>query len=161
MDTLATRQIKKSKSLAGQRPSVLAQPPPPTLQERIALNRSLGFADPPSHVFALGKDECAAVWWPEPEHEPVDIITSWEVHRYRKDKTKPGKDIWHHKGYVEYPPMLKAQAIVNDLTNDYEYRFTVKAVNAKGGGIESEPSNAVMVEKPLPTGWYRKCPCLL
>ncbi len=155
MDLLASRQIKKSKAVGtvGQRQPIVAQPPAPTLHERIALNRSLGFADPPPRVFALGKDECAAVWWPEPETEPVDIISGWEVHRYRKDKTKPGKDIWHHKGFVEFPPMLKAQAIVNDLTNDYEYRFSVKAVNAKGVGIESEPSNAVMVEKPLPTGW--------
>ena len=77
----------------------------------------------------------------------------WEIHRYRRDKSKHSKEIWQYKGYTEFPQMLKTQAVINALSNDYEDRFTVKAVNLKGVGLESEPSNAVMVEKPLPTGW--------
>jgi len=157
MDALAARQLNKEKSNASlalvQRKSIMSKPPLPTLKEKIELNRILGFIDPPQQVFALGKDECAAVWWTESEIETPDPITGWEIHRYRRDKTKPNKDIWHHKGHVEFPPMVKNQAIINELSNDYEYRFTVKAVNTKGVGVESEPSNPVMVEKPLPTGW--------
>lgn len=73
--------------------------------------------------------------------------------------------------------MVKNQVIVNHLTNDYEYRFTVKSGNVKGMSLESTPSNpgmymligmvqcvyllislctmrTVMVEAPLPPGWY-------
>lgn len=73
--------------------------------------------------------------------------------------------------------MVKNQVIVNHLTNDYEYRFTVKSGNAKGMSLESTHSNpgmymligvvrcvyrlislctmrTVMVEAPLPPGWY-------
>jgi len=73
--------------------------------------------------------------------------------------------------------MVKSQVIVNNLTNDYEYRFTVKSGNIKGMSLESTPSNpgtcmvidmvrcvyfhltihhaycTVMVEAPLPPGW--------
>lgn len=110
----------------------------------------LGFSDPPAQVFALGKEECAAVWWSEVEDE---AIIGWEIHRFRKDKSRPEADHWHYKGCATFTNLLKNQAVINQLSNDYEYRFTVKAVSAKGPGAESTPSNPVMVEKPLPTGW--------
>jgi hypothetical protein len=151
MEALAARQLQRQKTVAstdGPLPSFVDTGQ--SAKERLELNRTLGFADPPAQVFALGKDECAAVWWSVIEDES---ITGWEVHRYRKDKTKPLLDIWHYKGVTAFPQMIKNQTVVNNLANDYEYRFTVKSVNSKGSGVESMPSNPVMVEKPLPMGW--------
>jgi hypothetical protein len=151
MEALAARQLQRQKAEAPTEGSVpLFVDAGQSAKERLELNRTLGFADPPAQVFALGKDECAAVWWSVIEDES---ITSWEVHRYRKDKTKPHLDIWHYKGVTAFPHMMKNQTVVNNLANDYEYRFTVKSVNSKGSGVESMPSNPVMVEKPLPMGW--------
>ena len=112
----------------------------------------LGFPDPPAQVFAVGKDECAAVWWTAPADE---TITGWEVHRFRRDKMKLDSEVWHDKGFIPFPLMLKNQVTICDLCNDYEYHFKVKSVNAKGVGVESIGSNVVMVEKPLPAGWFR------
>ena len=116
--------------------------------ERVNLNRQLGFPDPPKQVFALGRDKSAAVWWIDDNPE----IIKWEVHRYRKDRTKPD-GLWYNKGYVMYEKLERTQIVCPELSNDYEYRFTVKGFNAKGGSFESEPSNEVMVEAPLPPGW--------
>ena len=128
-----------------------------------------------------GKDESAAVWWTAPppvpekevespppkplsssiwnqkkeEKEPVSLaISGWEVHRYRKDKSNP-KGEWLYKGYNTFPLLPKTQVIILNLTNDFEYRFEVKALNGKGKSVESLPSNPVMVEAPLPGGWHR------
>ena len=128
-----------------------------------------------------GKDESAAVWWTAPppqvqkespeaktkpkqiksiwhqsdEEEPVSLeLTGWEVLRYRKDKSKPNGE-WLYKGSNTYPVLAKPQILILNLTNDYEYRFEVKALNAKGKSVESLPSNPVMVEAVLPEGWNR------
>eukprot|EP01034_Spumella_vulgaris_P026083 gene26082-32613_t len=136
------------------------------MKEKESLNRAFGFSDPPKHIHALGKDQTAAVWWdytppvsPEPvegeekEAEPVEpdpnLATGWEVHRFRKDKSKPNGD-WLYKGFTSYGDLEKTQVVVDSLTNDFEYRFTVKTINSKGVGSESLPSNPVMVEAPLP-----------
>lgn len=150
MEALAARQLQKQKTASSlNTPPTSAKVQSP--QERLALNRLLGFADPPAQVFALGKEECAAVWWTLSVDD--ESITGWEVHRYRKDKSRPGEDVWHYKGYISYETLVKNQTIIDQLSNDYEYRFTVKSINAKGVGLESAPSNPVMVEKPLPVGW--------
>ena len=148
MEALAARQLQRQKAKEKERNAAFV-PREQTLQERKDLNKMLGFADAPAQVFAIGKDECAAVWWTAVDDES---ITGWEVHRFRKDKSKPDGD-WHCKGFTAYPAMLKNQTVIGQLCNDYEYRFTVKSVNIKGTGIESDPSNAVMVESPLPSGW--------
>lgn len=128
-----------------------------------------------------GKDESAAVWWTAPpprvikesteaktkskqvksiwhqsdEDEPVSLeLTGWEVLRYRKDKSKPNGE-WLYKGSNTFPVLAKPQILILNLTNDYEYRFEVKALNAKGKSVESLPSNPVMVEAVLPEGWNR------
>jgi hypothetical protein len=86
----------------------------------------------------LGKDESAAVWW---SAAADDAITSWEIHRYRKDRSRPNGE-WLYKGFIaSSAAMVKSQVIVNNLTNDYEYRFTVKSGNMKGMSLESTPSN--------------------
>ena len=81
-------------------------------------------------------------------------MTGWEILRFRKDKSKPNGE-WLYKGCNAYPILPKPQVLILNLTNDYEYRFEVKAVNAKGKSVESVPSNPVMVEAVLPDGWHR------
>ena len=187
MDKYAARQLEKKKLAEEKARKALDEATKP-LNERLnrkqkdALNAVFGFPDPPKQVFALGKDKCAAVWWPytvpewepptepqEPEHpegviedlvasprapvNPYHII-SWQVHRYRKDRNDPNGP-WLYKGYTVFTNLVKTQVIIQDLANDFEYRFEVKATNAKGTGSESRPSNPVMVEAPLPSGWFR------
>lgn len=151
MEALAAKQLQKQKAALNNNSAAVPAAKVQTAEERLALNRLLGFADPPTQVFALGKDECAAVWWVVAVED--ESITGWEVHRYRKDKSKPNEDVWHYKGFIAYQVLVKNQTVIDKLSNDYEYRFTVKSVNSKGVGLESNPSNAVMVEKPLPVGW--------
>lgn len=71
---------------------------------------------------------------------------------------------WKYKGFTRFDALLLEgqtnhqavpQVLIAQLTNDYEYKFTVKAVNAKGSSAESSSSNPVMVEAPLPSGWNR------
>ena len=66
---------------------------------------------------------------------------------------------WRKKGsmFFEYKQDSKdkLQCMLEDLPDNYEYRFTVAAVCGNGTGRESPPSNAVMVEQQLPTGWNR------
>jgi hypothetical protein len=153
MEALAAKQLKRQQAAtkdANLSPATLQRSEQDVMKERLELNRMLGFPDPPAQVFALGKEECAAVWWSEPND---DTITGWEVHRFRKDRSKPEADVWQYKGFISYTNLLKTQVVVNQLTNEYEYRFAVKANSSKGTGAESAPSNPVMVEKPLPTGW--------
>ena len=55
--------------------------------------------------------------------EPVSLeITGWEIHRYRKDKSIPN-GTWQYKGYAIFPRLENCQAIVENLTNDFESRF--------------------------------------
>lgn len=155
MEALAAKQLKKQKFDAANVSTTPAarktKDPHEIARERIELNRALGFPDPPTEVFALGKEECAAVWWSATSSD--EAVTGWEVHRFRKDRSRPEADHWQYKGFVLFTDLLKNQVVINQLCNDYEYRFTVKAVNTKGASVESAPSNPVMVEKPLPTGW--------
>lgn len=87
--------------------------------------------------------------------EPINLeITSWEVHRYRKDKTRANGE-WTYKGFTTFPKLNANQVIIENLTNDFEYRFTIKSVNIKGKSIESTPTNSCVVETELPDGWHR------
>jgi Ca2+-binding EF-hand superfamily protein len=128
-----------------------------TYEEKKRINQILGFAEPPQKVFALGKDGKAAVWW---FYQNFEGILGWEVIRYRKDRSNnstgiAGVDEWQNKGSTRFDSLPRLQVIIDGLSNDFEYRFTVQAINFKGSGIESLPSNEVVVEAPLPSGWYR------
>ena len=84
---------------------------------------------------------------------PVTIdetIIGWEIHRYRKDR-----GVWYLKGSRPFGKLDKYAVTVDHLTDGCEYRFTVKARNRIGLSPESEQSNPVMVEQPLPAGWFR------
>lgn len=175
MEKFATRQLEKRRALANsespqQSPNrkkshqTNASPKDESrmsAKDRSALNKLFGFPDPPTKVFALGKDSAAAVWW---QFEPNDEITAWEVHRYRKGRVSSNVSLtgdddhgnaWQYKGFAKFDSaqLEKTQVILPNLANEYDYRFTVKAINWKGPSDESEPSNPVMVEKPLPSGW--------
>jgi Ca2+-binding EF-hand superfamily protein len=67
--------------------------------------------------------------------------------------------VWRKKGtfFFEFgqDSKDKMQIILDELPNNYEYRFTVSVMNGFGTGIESAPSNVVMIETPLPAGWNR------
>jgi hypothetical protein len=155
MEALAALQLQKKKAqreLDRKKEELENVAAPQSMQERNALNRILGFPDPPEQVFALAKDESAAVWWTATGD---DTIASWQVQRFRRDRSRPTEDVWHAKGTSTYEltGSSKNQVLVFDLSNDWEYRFEVAAINAKGSGVMSDPSNGVMVEKPLPAGW--------
>ena len=71
--------------------------------------------------------------------------------RYRKDG-----GTFHYKGFTVIDALhSRNQCIVQELSNEHEYQFTVKAVNMKGLSSESIMSNPVIVEEPLPNGWFR------
>lgn len=125
-----------------------------TQEELATRNKLMGLPDPPISVYAIGKSEAAAVWWSVTDGSPADI-TGWEIHRYRKNPGKVLTGEWKYKGYVSLGVLPKKQSVVNDLTDGYQYRFTVKAINVHGTSCESPFSNAIMVEQPLPTGWFR------
>ena len=68
--------------------------------------------------------------------------------------------VWRRKGTLFVPVLeengkLVLMYIVDDLPDNYEYRFTVCAVNGRGVSKESPSSTSIMVERPLPAGWNR------
>ncbi len=115
--------------------------------------------EPPSVVSAVGKDGCAIVWFPQPldsEGMPC-IISSYEIRRYRLEATGE----WSMKGSLIIKDtdgaseIEKRCYIIENLTNDCQYKFTVFSSNKRGKGLESSYSNIVMVESPLPCGWFK------
>lgn len=124
----------------------------PPYEEQKKIHQVFGFPEPPNRVFALGKDCKAAVWW---FYNDLDSIIGWEVTRYRKDKSRTELHEWSNKGTTKFDTLPRLQVIIDGLTNDYEYRFTIQAINQKGASLESTPSNEIIVEAPLPSGWYR------
>lgn len=142
-------ELEKQKILAR---TIQPHTRPLSPSESKQLNRSLGQCIPPDGVYAIGRDSSAAVWWTRSPDD--DMCTAWEVHRYRKDLQE-----WNYKGCIriEVIDMGAAlnQTIITNLNNDKEYRFSVKGCNDQGPSAESSMSNPVMVEKPLPSGWYR------
>jgi len=161
MEAFALLQIEKKNKLMKQQEELERQKiidrtikphtRPLSVQESKKLNRSLGQCIPPDGVYAIGRDSSAAVWW---TRSPDDsMVTAWEVHRYRKDMHQ-----WNYKGSVRVEVIdmdAVNQTIVPHLNNDKEYKFTVKGWNDQGPSTESSQSNPVMVERPMPSGWYR------
>ena len=155
MEAFAAKKLEKKK-LAEQQQK--AQPTKGAAEERNEqklrqLRTELGYPEAPDAVFALGKANCAAVWWlySKSEHE----IVGWEIHRYRKDKDQVMKGKWKYKGFTKVNLNKRKQYVVDDLTEGFQYRFTVKAINSKGSSNESSFSAPVVVETPLASGWFR------
>ena len=66
--------------------------------EEIAWKSRFGYPSPPTSVYAAGRVESAAVWWPwdeELEKNPQTKILRWIVHRYRRDNAHSP---WLNKG---------------------------------------------------------------
>ena len=89
---------------------------------------------------------------PESDDEEVSHDINWEVRRYRRDNVNSP---WLFKGATFMGVLDKCQVIVEDLANDSQYCFSVRARDHRGWGLESPKSNIVMVESPLPSGWFR------
>lgn len=85
------------------------------------------------------------------EHE-ISHDINWEVRRYRRDNVNSP---WLFKGASFMGVLEKCQVIIEDLANDVQYCFSVRARDHRGWGLESPRSNIVMVEAPLPAGWFR------
>eukprot|EP01041_Mallomonas_annulata_P012130 gene12130-25454_t len=119
-----------------------------------SFRRFQGCPPPPITINALGKDESAVVWWPqETVNGNTEPVTSWEVKRFRLEST----GIWALKGMTKIvQDTLSTQYVIEGLPNGYLYRFTVSGRNSQGLGAESDPSNVVLVEAPLPAGWSRR-----
>ena len=92
------------------------------------------------------------------------FLVGWEIARYKREA--PGlagsgdAGGWKYKGSINIDARfeggrLKMQTLLVDLGENCEYRFTVRAVNGRGRGKESPPSNSIMVERDLPSGWFR------
>ena len=111
------------------------------------LNKQFGYPDPPTHVCAIGKPESAAVWWLFDESKEKEII-GWEIFRYRRDLNGSS---WSMKGSISMKALSRKQVMLENLTNGFEYRFTVRSINTEGSSAESPPSNAVVIEASLPS----------
>lgn len=129
-----------------------------SLEDHKKLNKLHGYPDPPTKVFAVSKDKSAGVWWSY--DGSVEEIVGWEVIRYRKirnigTKSTNKEEEWQFKGETRFEKLNRFQVLVEELSNDWEYRFAVRAVNKKGPSVDSAFSNTIFVETPLPNGWFR------
>ena len=101
--------------------------------------------DPPSDVVATAGDAQVLVSWgvPEPEGD-FDITDYFPIEEYIVTSEPGGESC------SAIPPELTC--IVEGLTNETSYIFTVIAVNSEGDSEESEPSDPVVPEaSPEPT----------
>lgn len=98
----------------------------------------------------IGKEESAIVWFDFPDDR---WVTGWEIRRYRLDRS--GQWLWKGTTTVEAPACKKKKYLISDLQNDTQYKFSVVTRNMRGNSSESCLSGAVMVEEPLPSGWFR------
>ena len=108
------------------------------------------YPHPAVNVCAIGKVGSAAVWWSYSQDESG--VIGWEIHRYRRSMNSKE---WGHKGHLRVGVLSKKQVMLDNLTNGYEYRFGVRAINSEGVSAESKLSNIVVIEASLPNGWFR------
>lgn len=154
MEAFARRQLEKKQSqklinLVVESPKKAFSTP----EDIESFNISVGLPRRPKAIHALGKNESAAIWW-EWTHS-LEGILGWEILRYRKHARSPYDGEWQYKGSLVIKKPDQSRTIIDELSNDSYYRFTIKAINSKGSSSESEPSNEIIVEQPLPSGWFR------
>lgn len=121
-------------------------------EDRHMLNVALGYPDYPREVYAVSRTNSAAIWWSF--EGDLENITGWKVLRFRRSSFKKG-DQWSYKGTTLFEALERTQVVIEELMDNFEYQFTVCAINEKGTSPESKPTNPVMIEKSLPVGWYR------
>lgn len=125
--------------------------------------RNLIYPEPPVETYCSKRftpsGGSAIVWWrPSPNNDENDLkITAWEVHRYRRDI---GHTEWRQKGFAlieNDADLLKYRVRIDELSNGYQYYFTMKARSGDYNisRVESPMSNVITIDEPLPTGWLR------
>jgi Ca2+-binding EF-hand superfamily protein len=159
MEALAALQLKKKKEKEAniklqadlkQRKFVDGE----NVIEQRRLNEMFGYPREVRQIFAMSKQMSAAVWWIYDGE--LDNITGWEILRYRRDLAKPGEQsAFQYKGSHIFGKLENFQIIIPELSDNHEYRFSVKGINEKGKGLESKQSNIILIETPLPSGWFR------
>lgn len=156
MEAYAAKQIQKKKKQDARTAiqssestdSVVAQR---NELEQEELNYYFGFPKPVKEIHAVGRDKSAILWW---RYDFDDSrLTGWEVFRYRKAYNK--QDEWSLKGSVNLSRVDNNRYVFENLTNNYMYRFSIKAINSKGSSPHSVFSDEVVVEATLPAGWFR------
>jgi hypothetical protein len=84
-------------------------------EKRIEFNRIFGLPEMPTNVYAVGRNNSAAVWW----NDEGDELVEWEIHRYRRDDVET--DLWNHKGFIQVKYLKRIRQVVYDgLTNGHE-----------------------------------------
>lgn len=123
--------------------------------------KKLKVPEHPITVHALGKDSCAQVWFDlpiDPDDNEPSIITGWDIRRYRLNSNN---NTWEYKGSTiitdkeQFGYVAKRCYTISKLHNNNCYKFTVLGINQRGKGLESSYSNPVLVDSPLPCGWFR------
>jgi hypothetical protein len=79
-----------------------------------------------------------------------ETLCGWEIHRYRAYKSE-----WHYKGMHKLGALDRYQIITTNVSDSHTYKFSIKAINRQGISPESIKSNPVLIEPPLPSGWFR------
>ena len=92
--------------------------------------RRFGVPGSPTGVSAVGGNALATVSWTPPGSDGGNPITGYTV------TSSPG-------GLAVAAGAAQTSAVVNGLTNETPYTFTVTATNAAGSGLPSAPSNPV------------------
>ena len=64
-------------------------------------------------------------------------------------------DKWVAKGETEFLGDARCSQRVAGLKMQQKYRFTLVTANEVGRSVESNHSNVVMCDEPLPSGWSR------
>jgi hypothetical protein len=87
------------------------------LDKKRKLNKSLGYPDPPSDVYAVGMQGKAGIWWSRSDTD--DSVVEWQISRYRRD----GDNEWNFKGSIIVKFLKKNQAIYDNLTNGSQVKY--------------------------------------
>jgi hypothetical protein len=108
-------------------------------------------------VFAVGKAESAFIWWiTDLSLDDTNVITGWEIYRYRHYPGSDKQDDWLYKGKTLVAGFENRSCTVQSLHDGCLYRFSVRCLYAHGPpSVESKYSTSCFIEDALPKGWLR------
>jgi hypothetical protein len=109
-------------------------------------------------VFAVGKAESAFIWWITDQLSSNDdnMITGWEIYRYRHYPGSDDRDEWLYKGKTLVVGFYNRSYTVQSLHDGCLYRFSVRCLYADGPPLEESKYSAVcFIEEAIPKGWLR------
>eukprot|EP00937_MAST-01D_sp_MAST-1D-sp2_P002341 g2341.t1 len=117
-----------------------------------------GVPEAPGTVTCAPMDQSATVWWVPPTDDNGSAVVAYLVEHQRLDGGE-----WKSKGedkvsdararLLGADDAVVTKTRVPHLHNGCDYRFRVRAVNAKGAGPPSEPSNTARPQRVLPESW--------